>query len=282
MKDLQVYFDKALALVMAMAVLFVSCSLPETGSGALSSSALVSSAGRAIDSRLESVRAFIEEDLATELGVDGLDGLSGADIAARALEEENGEAYLEFLLAGESAESVDEVLEAATGLAPEEELEAIRSYLDGYESEARALAGARYLTASEKKAFYSDLTAMVVECAVLLVSAVVYAYLPNTVLWGKVTAAAAVALAAGLVATTICAIVESYNLDMENNETFELWLETVTTEPAAAVAVATSMFSLGTSLGRSTVTTSIILAIFAMYNIYDYAEDMLEAYDFSI
>ena len=282
MKNLQVYCDRGVALVMAMAVLFVSCSLPDSGSGSLSSSALVSSAGRAIDTRLDSVRSLIEDDLGTELGVDGLEGLTGADIATRALEEENGQAYLEFLLASESAESVDEVLEAAAGLAPDEELESIREVLDGYESEVRSSKSlTRYLTASEQKAFYSDLTAMVVECAVLLVSAVVYAYLPNTVLWGKVTAAAAVALTAGLVATTICAIVESYKLDMDNGETFELWLETVTTEPAAAVAIATSMFSLGTSLGRSTVTTSIILAIFALYNVVDYAEDMLEAYDFS-
>ena len=278
MKKLQVCFDRGLALMMAAAILIVSCSLPDSGSGSLSTAVLVSSAGRAIDTRLDSVRSFLEEDLGADLDLDGLDGY---DIATRALEEENGQAYLEFLLAGESAESVDEVLEAASGLAPDEELEEIRSYLDEYEAELASESATRYLTASEKKAFYSDLTKMVVECAVLLVSAVVYAYLPSTILWGKVTAAAAVAITAGLVATTICAIVSSYKLDMDEGETFELWLETVTTEPATAVALATSMFSLGTSLGRSTVTTSIILAIFALYNVVDYAEDMLEAYDFS-
>ena len=280
MKKVKVYFDKGLAFVLAWAVLIVSCSLPDSGSGSLSSSVLVSSAGRAIDSRLDSVRDFLVEDLGAEIDLDGLDGY---DIASRALEEEGGQDYLEFLLASEEAESVEAVLEAASGLAPDEELEEIRSYLADYETEAEsAVASARYLTASQKKAFYQDLTEMVVECAVLLVSAVVYAYLPNTVLWGKVTAAAAVAIAAGLVATTICAIVSSYKLDMDEGETFELWLETVTTEPAAAVAIAASMFSLGTSLGRSTLTTSIILAIFALYNVVDYAEDMLEAYDFSL
>ena len=271
--------NRSIALLLVIAVLAVSCSMPATGPGRADPRELVSVAGRLVDENIALVREALREDLPE---VDDLTWLDGYDIAQRALGEESGEAYLEFCIKADSFSSVDEVLDAASGLAPAEELERIRA--DVSEFEAKMLedvsALARVLTPEEQEEFYAALRSLFVKTTVLLSAAVVYAFVPELVIWGKVLAASAVAVAAGVLSTTILTIIDHYKLDREINESFGQWLEDVTTTPSASWAVASAMINLGASLGRSPVLTAIIIGVFTLFNITDEVNTMLDM-DFS-
>ena len=196
----------------------------------------------------------------------------------RALEESGGEEYLEFCIGTNDFRSVDDVLEATSGLAPEEELDRIRSDMEEYEARLfRALdRSARVLTPAQQEEFFDALKALVIKTAVLLTAAVVYAFVPDVLFWGKVTAASAVAIAAGVLSTTFITIVEHYKLDKDVDESFKSWLEDVVTEPSASWAIAAAMINLGASLERSPVLTALILGVFAIFNVVDEAKTMLE------
>ncbi len=272
--------DRLIAMFLIAVILISSCSLPQSGPGTISSTALVSASGRAIDLYLDDIRGFVEEDLEVR-GI--LDDVDGYEVATRTIEEEQGRDYLEFTLETSQFESVDDVLAAAEGLVPEEELEAIKAQVD--EAEKRLFKAVeeqtRILTPEQQEDFYNDLTVLVIKSSVLLTSAVVYALVPDTVLWGKVTAASAIAIASGVLAATIMAIVEHYRNDMDLDETFIEWLDDVAKEPAVYWGLASSVIAISQSMQRGPIVTSIILAIFTIFGVTEDAKAMLEKYNFS-
>ena len=274
MNKARVFFDKGLSLLLIASILVVSCTIPQSGPGAISSSALISASGRAIDLYLDDIRQYVEPDLPVRSVLDGADGY---DVATRTMEEENGREYLEFTLETSRFETADEVFEAAEKLVPASELEEVKDRVK--EAEERLFRAVeddvRVLTPSQQEEFYNDLTALVIKSAVLLTAAVVYSLVPTTILWGKVTAASAVAIAAGVLSTTFISIIEHYKLDKDIDESFQSWLEDVTTEPSASWAIAAAMINLGASLERSPVLTALILGIFAVFNIVDEVKTML-------
>ena len=272
MKELM---NRGVALILAAVTLIVSCSMPVTGPGQADPRQLVSTAGRLIDENIKVVRQAIADDIPEGEDITGLDGY---EIAARALGEDGGEEYLAFCLETERFESIDDVLEAASPLVPASELDRIRSDVEGYEARLlkEMMPLSRMLTPDEQEEFVAALKALVIKTAVLLTAAVVYAFVPELVFWGKITAAAAVAVAAGVVSTTILTIIEHYKLDRELDESFETWLEDVVTVPSASWAIAAAMINLGSSLGRSPVLTAIIIGIFTIFSITDEVQVMLE------
>ena len=275
MRRLRELMNRGVALLLAAVTLIVSCSMPVTGPGQADPRQLVSTAGRLIDENIKVVRQAIADDIS---GGEDITELDGYEIATRALGEEGGEEYLMFCLEAERFESIDDVLDAAAPLVPASELERIRSDVAEYEArllrEAEPLA--RMLTPDEQEEFVAALKTLVIKTSVLLTAAVVYAFVPELVFWGKITAAAAVAVAAGVVSTTILTIIEHYKLDRELDESFETWLEDVVTVPSASWAIAAAMINLGSSLGRSPVLTAIIIGIFTIFNITDEVQVMLE------
>ena len=275
MERMQDFFNRSIALLLIAATLFVSCSMPSTGPGSVDPRELVSTAGRLIDEHLDLVREAISSEIPED---EDITELTGYDIASRALEEDMGEEYLDFCIKTDRFESVDEVLEAAAPLAPSEELDKIRLDMERYEARLfRELESkARVLTPAQEEEFFESLKSLVIKTAVLLTAAVVYAFVPDMMFWGKVSAAAAVAIAAGILSTTFISIVEYYKFDMEVGESFQSWLEDVTTEPSASWALAAAMINLGISLDRSPVLTSLILGVFAIFNIVDEVKTMLE------
>lgn len=280
MRKARILIDKSVAVLLIAATFVVSCSLPVSGPGRISESALISASGRAIDIYLDDVRAIIEDELPTRGMLDGLDGY---DIATRAIEEENGREYLEFALETSSYDSAEAVLESAEGLLSDSELDEIRIQID--EAEARLLEISepftRLLSPSQEEDFYNDLKKLVIKSAVLLTAAAVYAFVPTTIIWGKVTAAAAVAIAAGIMATSIMAVVEYYKLDMDAGEAFEDWLTDVTTKPFVYWGIASAMLNLGKAMGRSPVLSSVILVVFTIFGVVNEVKPMLEKYNFS-
>ena len=274
MVKMQDFLNRSVAMLLAAATLFVSCSIPSAGPGSVDPRELVSTAGRLIDENLDLVREAISAEIPE--GED-ITELTGYDIATRALVEDNGEEYLAFCIGTNNFESVDDVLEAASSLAPQAELEKIRSDMESYEARLLREVGSRYraLSPAQEEEFFASLKSLVIKTAVLLTAAVVYAFVPEMVFWGKISAAAAVAVAAGILSTTFISIVEHYKLDREVDESFQSWLEDVTTEPAASWAIAAAMINLGTSLNRSPVLTALILGVFAVFNIVDEVQTML-------
>ena len=269
------YLNRSVAMLLIAATLLISCSMPATGPGRVDPRELVSTAGRLIDENIGLVREAISADIPD---TEELMELTGYDVASRALEESGGEEYLEFCIGTNDFRSVDDVLEAASGLAPKEELDRIRSDMEEYEARLfRALdRSARVLTPAQQEEFFDALKALVIKTVVLLTAAVVYAFVPDVLFWGKVTAASAVAIAAGVLSTTFITIVEHYKLDKDVDESFKSWLEDVVTEPSASWAIAAAMINLGASLERSPVLTALILGVFAIFNVVDEAKTMLE------
>ena len=274
MVKVQELLNKGVAVMLIALTLLASCTLSTTGPGNVDPRELVSTAGRLIDENLSLVREAISADLPE--GED-ITELTGYDVASRALGEEGGEAYLAFCIETDDFESVDDVLSAASSLAPSAELEKIRSDMASYEARLfRELGGAaRTLSPAQEEEFFDSLKSLVIKTAVLLTAAVVYAFVPEMIFWGKITAAAAVAIAAGVLSTTFISIIEHYKLDKDIDESFQSWLEDVTTEPSASWAIAAAMINLGASLERSPVLTALILGIFAVFNIVDEVKTML-------
>ena len=144
--------------------------------------------------------------------------------------------------------------------------------------------GARALSDTQRVEFYKDLRALVVKSVVLLTAAVVYALLPDYMIFGKVSAASAMAIAAGVLSSTLLAIVEWKDSGVlsTSSDNFEAWLIEVTKEPTAAWALASGMIATGKAVNTNPVTTAVSIAVFALYGVTDDLSQMLKSYNFKI
>lgn len=240
---------------------------------------------RVIDEQLDTVRPILEEEGEWVALARAMEGeLDGERVVSELLKEEGGEAYLNFCYSVASGLDSEELLKEAQGLMGEEEYVQLneqfsraRSALLSYgEAECRAL------PPSQRAEFMRDLQKMVSKTLVLLVAGIVYACIPNVIFWGKVTAAAAISVAAGIVATTVMSIYRYYKFDDESlSASFQDWLVDVTTEPAAAFAVATSMISVGKTMTTSPVVTGLIIIVFSIYQVMDLVKPLLKKYNFN-
>ena len=270
----------AIALIMAIVS---SCTMDLGGPKAMSERLLISRSARLMEVYIDEVAAAISDDELPGFREAWQRGFSSEDVARGTLSEEGGREYLEFTLETSRFDNADDVFKAAEGLVPEEELESIKETVK--KAETRLFKAverkASVLTPSQMEEFYDDLTVLVIKSAVLLTAAVVYSLVPSAVLWGKVTAASAVAVASGVLAATIMAIVEHYKSDMDIDETFVEWLEDVAKEPLVHWGIASSIISLSQSINKGPVVASVILVVFALFGVADDAKEMLEKYNFN-
>lgn len=274
---------RAISLLLSI-MLLTSCMLPGSPS-APSSEELMSESARMLDHHYEMVRSIImEEEGATDFVLK--EKLDGDEIVRGLLGEENGEAYLSFFYNSDKFKSEEDVYRAASGLIPEEEIAKIKDIADGIErSLLEEMADStRALSATQKTEFYKDLRALVVKSVVLLTSAIVYAFLPDYMIFAKVSAASAVAVAAGVLSSTILAITEWKDSGVlsTNSDNFEAWLQEVTKEPTAAWAISAGMIATGKAVNAKPVTTAVAIAIFALYGVTDDLSEMLKTYNFKI
>ncbi len=208
---------------------------------------------------------------------------SGREVVENMLEEQKGEEYLRFTYTLLNSSDHQDVLQQAQQLIPEEEYEKLLEEVDrttrGFNSFGEEVL--RDLPPSQEAAFLRDLQKLMTKSIVLLVAGIVYAAIPGFIFWGKVTAAAAISIAAGVLATTILALYRYYTLDeMSMAESFQEWITDVTTDSSAAYAVAASMITVGKSMGHNAVVTGLILVVFAIYNVIDMVKPMLDTYNF--
>ena len=103
-------------------------------------------------------------------------------------------------------------------------------------------------------------------------------------IWGKVSAACVVAVAAGVVASGVCTFFEyrQFGIPGDDLPSFESWLESIYKDSYSAWAIAASMIATGTAAKRSPVVTGLIIAAFSLYGVIDEARPILKKYNFSI
>ncbi|MBO5770737.1 MAG: hypothetical protein J6R23_05750 [Spirochaetales bacterium] len=274
---------RAISLFLVI-MLLASCSLP-IAPPAPSSEELMSESARMLNRHYDMVRSIImEHEDVSELVLQ--ETLEGDEIVRGLLNEEKGQSYLNFFYNSDKYQSEEDVYKAVSGLIPDDELEKIKDIADGLE---RALLedmshSSKALSATQKTEFYKDLRALVVKSVVLLTSAIVYAFLPDYMIFAKVSAASAVAIAAGVLSSTILAIAEWKDSGVlsTNSDNFEAWLQEVTKEPTAAWAISAGMIATGKAVNAKPVTTAVAIAVFALYGVTDDLAEMLKTYNFKI
>jgi len=119
-----------------------------------------------------------------------------------------------------------------------------------------------------------------VKTIVLFVAGIVYSCMPKLMFWGKVSAASAVAVAAGVLSSTILNLYQYYKYGGSVNESFSTWMKECTTEPQLAYAMASTMITMGKTLHRTPVVTGITISVFSLYNVLDIVKGMLKKYTF--
>ncbi len=210
--------------------------------------------------------------------------IDGKAVVAAMLEEEKGDDYLRFTHSLITRGDGEVLLSQAKELISEQQYEQLEQNIETTSERLRSFAQdeVRGLPPSQRAPFLRDLQKLVTKTIVLLVAGIVYAAVPDMVFWGKVTAAAAVSVAAGVVATTFLALYRYYETDENSlSQSFEEWIVDVTTDPSAAYAMAKSIITVGTTMKNSAVVTGLILIVFSIYQVLDMVKPMLKKYNFN-
>ena len=100
-------------------------------------------------------------------------------------------------------------------------------------------------------------------------AALVYALIPNVMVWGKVSAACVAAVCAGVLASGVMAIVGYKTVDKGEDFDFLTWLKSVGEDAYAEWAIASSVIATSAAAGKSPVITALILAALALYQCFD-------------
>lgn len=245
---------------------------------------LLPTMARIIDEQKDIVWDYLEDDLARALDSSQYTGMQIVD---NTLAEQRGREYLEFCYVVNDVDAEDQaerVVEFARSLISEEEMAALEQKLD--ENRSLLLAEAEHLSRSlapsQRVPFWKDMQKLLTRSIVLFTAGIVYASIPTVVFWGKVSAAAAIAVAAGVVASTVMSVWRYYQFGGNLDESFQEWLLSVTTEPEVSYAMAASMIAVGNTLKRGFVVTGIIICVFALYNVVDMVKPMLKNYNFNV
>ena len=274
------WMNTLVAILLAIPLSGCDSAVSEAVSSKVSDEELLPKVAAMIDAELPVIQDYVGDDLdATR----ALQSVTGEEVVRQTLREEKGRDYLEFTYGvgqSESEEDGQRLLQQSRHLLTQEayqELEGrIAEQTKALREEGELIA--RDLAPSMQKAFYKDLQTVVVKSVVLLTAGAVYACIPHAVWWGKVAAAAAVAVAAGVVAASIMSLYRYYRFGGEKSQAFGEWLSSVTTEPKSAYLVASSMISIGSTLKRSPVLTGIIICVFGLYGIVDDVKPLVAKY----
>ena len=241
-----------------------------------------------IDAQIDNVKEYLDEDLQAEIDGSsrGSGGrLSGSEIVDLTLGESTGRDYLDFCYAVDYTQGsgdVDAVMDTARSVLPAKDYNELVERTQEVEK-AIMLKGeevARGIPLNQQAAFYKDLKILVTRAIVLLVAGVVYACIPTVVFWGKVSAACAISVGAGLVAISIMSLYEYFRFGTGEGQSFEDWFKGLLAIPQADFALTTAITAITEAMGVSPVVTGIIICIFALYNIVDLVRAMIKTYNF--
>ena len=283
MKKKRVFLEKFTASVLILSML-ASCTPSLSGPSEDRREKMVSQGARVIDEEYDFVRGvlieteeFSEEDFASY-------GILDGETVVRGLLEGGDEALLSFLCATSDG-GADGVLSTAKSLLPEKEYGELEKKAKEIEERAGEWGDrvSRSLAPAQKDEFYKDLKSMVVKTVVLLTASIVYAMIPKVMFWGKVSAAAAVSVAAGVVASGFVSMVEWSDEDLKNTDkNFSAWLEEITVEPFTDWALAQGVLNAQMAATNNPVTSALVLGVFALYHIGDDAKTLMKKYNWEV
>ncbi len=273
-------------IAMYLIISLVGCSIAwdSNPNSAFDSEDLIDPVASRIDEQWEVIAPIIEEHEGEFQSRMSRSGESrGTQVVHSMLEEENGEEYLRFSHALFSQEDSTVLLELAQDLIDTDEMNTLQEEITRVRARTIEFGQlhSRALPVSQREDFLRDLQKLLTKTIVLMIAGIVYAAIPKVVFWGKVTAAAAVAIASGIVATTVLSIYRYYQYGDNMGESFQEWIVDVTTDPSAAFAIATSMITVGRTMNNGPVVTGLVLVVFSIYQVLDLIKPMLKKYNFN-
>lgn len=248
----------------------------------ISDEILITSVSKIVDEQLDIVSPYFEDN---SKSID-FNQLNGEQVVLGSLEENKGKEYLRFnySVAIDNDEDLEEVATLAKSLIPEEEANQIDEKL--YETREfiqRDIARlSKSIPPSQQVAFQKDLRKLVTRSFVLFSAGLVYMFMPKTMFWGKISAAAAISVATGVLSCTVMSLYQFYKYGGESQQAFAQWVNEISTEPQISFALANSMIAVGSTMKRSPVVTGIMICVFSMYQVIDMVKPMLKKYNFAI
>ena len=278
------FFNSFLASVLILSTL-VSCTPVLSGPSGLRMEKVVSLTTRVIDEEYDAVRSamiengeYSEEEFLSYGKVDG-------ESVVRGVLDSGGEKVLEFLYSTCEGKDTKEILSYAKPLLTVDAYLELETKVKEIEEKAGEWGerNSRGLAPSQKEEFYKDLRSMVVKTVVLLTAAVVYALMPKTMFWGKVSAATAVSVAAGVVTSAFITLVEWSDEDLKySDKNFDAWLSDISVEPFADWALAQGVLNTQMAATNNPVTSALVLGVFALYHIGDDAKTLMKKYNWAV
>lgn len=244
---------------------------------------------QSIDREMEFVKPNLEPDL--QASIDGT--AKGAPLSGREIVDltirENGGDYIDFCYTVNCNGSNDSeaVMQSARVVLPEDRYQQLQQEAKNIEK-ALGEQGeliAKALPENQKEAFYKDLKALVTRTIVLVTAGIVYICIPDVILWGKVSAAAAISVAAGFVAYATMTIYEKYRFGIskqDKTKTVNDWVKEFLKVPQADFALTTAATSMTAMLAEGPVAKGITILVFACTNALETWNAMMKKYNLSL
>ncbi len=284
---------KITASLVLFCVLGCSSNIVEIKKTAATDAAIQRSVAKSIQDQLQILEGYADEDILSLLGAAET---TGEEVVSKALGEDGGADYIDFCHAANMSFSQNDssyVMEKARGLMNAEDYNRLKKEIDDNEKALAewGCAAAKGMNEYQAELFYRDLKELIVKSSIMLVSAIVYVAVPPTLMWGKIPAATALSIAAGVAASAVVDITgyfkkgyipemfSEHNTYTEGELTFQVWLEKLKASPLATHAIATAVTSYCASMGLGKIPTAIILCMFGAYNALDAIVDMKRVYN---
>lgn len=243
---------------------------------------------KVIDAQMEYIKDSLDEDLRSSIdngASKGSGSLTGTQIVELTMKETGGKDYLDFCYAMDVSQSTldtEPVMSTAKSVLTVSEYERLNSQVNELEKSMteKGIMHAKGLPLDQQEQFFKDLKVLVTRAIVLLVAGIVYACVPNLVFWGKISAAAAISIGAGLVALSVMSLYEYYQYGLEEDMSFEEWFKSLIKIPQADFALTTTVTTMAEALGMGPVVTGIIICVFGIYSVTGLVRDMMNTYNF--
>ncbi len=243
---------------------------------------------KVIDAQMEYIKDSLDEDLRSSIDNGASKGsgpLTGTQIVELTMKETGGKDYLDFCYAMDVSQSTldtEPVMSTAKSVLTVSEYERLNSQVNELEKSMteKGIMHAKGLPLDQQEQFFKDLKVLVTRAIVLLVAGIVYACVPNLVFWGKISAAAAISIGAGLVALSVMSLYEYYQYGLEEDMSFEEWFKSLIKIPQADFALTTTVTTMAEALGMGPVVTGIIICVFGIYSVTGLVRDMMNTYNF--
>ena len=280
------FFNEAVCLLVLVCFVACNANFRPSFKQSITDSSLRSRMSRVIDAQLETVKDYLDEDLQARIDGTSRGGrMSGSEIVDVTMKESGGRDYLDFCYAVDMSTTtgdVDAVMDTARCILPDSEYQELVQLTQEVEREITIKGDemARAIPLDQQAAFYKDLKTLVVRAIVLLAAGIVYACMPTVIFWGKISAACAISVGAGLVAITIMSLYEYFRFGTGEGMSFEDWFKDLIKIPQADFALTTAITTVAEAMGCGPVVTGIIICVFALYNIVDMVRTMLKTYNF--